>query len=130
MADITVRLSNLSEIVGVMVENDSCRFCLFGSADPRAEEKQAETGKYTFQDHFVFHVFISYVFAPAARLFREATQLETIAATIHVAGMEPRHKEIQVHATSATDRRRPVVTVVTDAVQRACIPMAVARGVL
>ncbi len=49
------------------------------------------------------------------RLFREATQLKTVAAVARVAVIEARHDEIQVHAIGTADRRRPAVPAAADA---------------
>ena len=62
------------------------------------------------------------------RLFREATQLKTVAAIVRVAGVEVLRAENQIHAIGTADRRRPAATVDADDAQRARIPMAVARG--
>ncbi len=62
------------------------------------------------------------------RLFREATQLKTVAAVIRVAGSEVLRTEIQVHATRAARRRRPVEPEAADEYRIARERVAVARG--
>ena len=63
-----------------------------------------------------------------ARLFREATQLKTIGATVCTTWTEIRHGKAQVYPIVSAARRRVAVSIGADVVQRTRIPMAVARG--
>ncbi len=64
------------------------------------------------------------------RLFREATQLKTVAAVALASEIEPRHVETQVQAADAARGGRPAVTEVADATLHAIRMIAVARGSL
>ncbi len=68
----------------------------------------------------------------AARLFREAAQLKTVATAVHAAGAEVLCAEVQKHAVSPAKLRRPTVSVVADVRQSAQSPInarvAEARG--
>ena len=67
-----------------------------------------------------------------ARLFREATQLMTVATVVHVAGKEVLRAEVQEHAASPAKGGRPTVPAVADVRQSAQSPkiarVAEARG--
>ena len=62
------------------------------------------------------------------RLFREATQLKTVAAAARVAGIEARHAEMQVHPIAAAHRRRIAEPGAADVAQPATGSLAEARG--
>ncbi len=64
--------------------------------------------------HFIGRLYPKFSPRASSRLFREATQLKTVAAIVCAAGIEPRHAEIQVHAIGTADRGSPAVTAVAD----------------
>ncbi len=66
--------------------------------------------------------------AERPRLFREATQLKTVTATVCVARIEPRRAETQTLSESVAGRRRPIVSEGTDVRRFARACDAVARG--
>ena len=66
--------------------------------------------------------------ASTSRLFREATQLKTMVAVVHVAGTKVLRRETQKYAMNSANGRRPTVPVAADAPQRTLVAAAVARG--
>ena len=63
-----------------------------------------------------------------SRLFREATQLKTIAATVRTAGVLVLRMKIQVLSVDAARDGRPAGTVVADSHRLAVRQIAIARG--